>query len=332
MRDTVGAMRKIRVALYARVSTDKQAELGMSLDAQKAELERYCRDRSWTIDGLYVDDGFSGKNGDCPEFQRMIRAISDGWIDGIVVTKLDRLTRSVRNLCEVNEDILRPQNVNLVCVRDGINTFEVGGTLLMHLLAIIGKIERENISQRTTATIAHIHDSGDQMGRDLARDEFGFGERYPHCGADLGPWPLPDRLLRGSAHHTSARGLHCHEVFQRQITQEGRGSGRFRQAARHGSRVCGQGERTARAGTSRSGGSSSASGFVAESYFPRAHPCCASQAADPDGRGSRTRTRLDEGQVASPTRAGSSTRRSGSSRFPTRRRYPGGRRGQGLRR
>ena len=64
MRDTVGAMRKIRVALYARVSTDKQAELGMSLDAQKAELERYCRDRSWTIDGLYVDDGFSGKNGD----------------------------------------------------------------------------------------------------------------------------------------------------------------------------------------------------------------------------------------------------------------------------
>jgi DNA invertase Pin-like site-specific DNA recombinase len=137
----------------------------MSLDAQRAELERYCRDRNWTIVGLYVDGGFSGKNTDRPEFQRMIGAIHDGGIDGIVVTKLDRLTRSVRNLCELNEDILRPHNVNLVCIRDGINTFEVGGTLLLHLLAVIGQIERENTSQRTAAAIAHIQDSGGHYGK-----------------------------------------------------------------------------------------------------------------------------------------------------------------------
>ncbi len=158
-------MRSIRVALYVRVSTDKQAEFGMSLDAQKAELERYCRDRNWTIAGLYIDGGFSGKNTDRPEFQRMIGAIRDGGIDGIVVTKLDRLTRSVRNLCELNEDILRPHNVNLVCIRDGINTFEVGGTLLLHLLAVIGQIERENTSQRTAAAIAHIQNSGGHYGK-----------------------------------------------------------------------------------------------------------------------------------------------------------------------
>ena len=61
--------------------------------------------------------------------------------------------------------MLRPLNLHLVCIRDGINTFEVGGTLLMHLLAVIGQIERENISQRTAAAIAHIHDSGGHYGK-----------------------------------------------------------------------------------------------------------------------------------------------------------------------
>jgi len=164
-RGTVSGMRKIKVALYVRVSTDKQAEFGMSLDAQRAELERYCNDRKWDIDDVYVDGGFSGKDTERPAFQRMIERIKEGGIDGIIVTKLDRLTRSIRNLCELNEDILRPLSVNLVCIRDGINTFEVGSTLLMHLLAVIGQIERENTSKRVSAAIAHIHDSGGHYGK-----------------------------------------------------------------------------------------------------------------------------------------------------------------------
>lgn len=158
-------MQTIRVALYVRVSTDKQAEYGLSLDAQKAELERYCRERRFDISELYVDGGYSGKDTERPAFQRMIAELREGGVHGIVVTKLDRLTRSIRNLCELNEDVLRPLNLHLVCIRDGINTFEVGGTLLMHLLAVIGQIERENISQRTAAAIAHIHDSGGHYGK-----------------------------------------------------------------------------------------------------------------------------------------------------------------------
>ncbi len=158
-------MRRIRVALYVRVSTDKQAEYGMSLDAQRAELERYCHERGWEIVEVYVDGGFSGKDIDRPAFQRMLQRVRAGEINGIVVTKLDRLTRSIRNLCELNEDILRPLHVNLVCIRDGINTFEVGSSLLMHLLAVIGQIERENTSKRVAAAIAHIHESGGHYGK-----------------------------------------------------------------------------------------------------------------------------------------------------------------------
>lgn len=158
-------MRRVKVALYVRVSTDKQAELGMSLDAQSAELERYCAERGWDVVETFVDAGFSGKDTDRPAFQRLLTAIREGGIDAIAVTKLDRLTRSVRSLCEINEDILKGHNVQLVCTRDGINTFELASSFLMHLLALIGQIERENTSKRVSAAIAHIHDSGGHYGK-----------------------------------------------------------------------------------------------------------------------------------------------------------------------
>ena len=105
-RSTVTTMRRVQVALYVRVSTDKQAEFGMSLDAQTAELERYCAERNWDVAETFVDGGFSGKDTDRPAFKRMVQRIKNGGIDAIAVTKLDRLTRSVRNLCEINEDLL----------------------------------------------------------------------------------------------------------------------------------------------------------------------------------------------------------------------------------
>jgi len=165
MRSTVSTMPRISVAIYVRVSTDKQADFGMSLDAQQAELERFCAERRWEVAEVYVDGGFSGKDTDRPAYQRMIKRIKGGGINAIVVTKLDRLTRSVRSLCEINEDILRRLGVHLVCIRDGINTFEVGSSLLMHLLAVIGQIERENTSHRVAAAIKHIYDQGGHYGK-----------------------------------------------------------------------------------------------------------------------------------------------------------------------
>lgn len=155
----------MQVALYVRVSTDKQAEFGMSLDAQRAELSRYCADRGWNVVETFVDAGVSGKDTDRPAFSRLLTRIREGGIDAIAVTKLDRLTRSVRNLCEINEDILKGHGVQLICTRDGINTFELTSSFLMHFLALIGQIERENTSKRVAAAIAHIHDHGGHYGK-----------------------------------------------------------------------------------------------------------------------------------------------------------------------
>lgn len=162
---TIRSMSQVRVALYVRVSTEKQAEYGVSLDAQQAELTRYCKDRGWAIAELYVDSGVSAKNTDRPAFQRMIRDIKKGTINAIVVTKLDRLTRSIRNLCEINDEILKALGVHLVCTKDGIDTSSVSGGLIMHLLALIGQMERENTAIRVSSAISHIRESGGHYGK-----------------------------------------------------------------------------------------------------------------------------------------------------------------------
>ena len=92
---------KIRVYGYCRVSTDMQAQHGLSLDAQQEDIRRFAADRGWVVDEIFVDGGFSAKNTDRPAFQRMVREIknSDGAISAVVVTKLDRLTRSLRDIC-----------------------------------------------------------------------------------------------------------------------------------------------------------------------------------------------------------------------------------------
>ncbi|HMU41274.1 MAG TPA: recombinase family protein [Pseudomonadota bacterium] len=157
----------IRVFGYCRVSTDMQVQHGLSLDAQRAEIERYAADRGWVVEEIFVDGGFSAKNTDRPAFQRMTKAIkdSDGAISAVLVTKLDRLTRSLRDLCSINEDLLDPYGCNLVAIRDGINTFEPVSKMLLPFLAIIGQIERQNTGERVRATIQHIREQGGHYGK-----------------------------------------------------------------------------------------------------------------------------------------------------------------------
>ena len=157
----------IRVFGYCRVSTDMQVQHGLSLDAQRAEIERYAAERGWLVEEIFVDGGFSAKNTDRPAFQRMTRAIkdADGAIAAVLVTKLDRFTRSLRDLCNINEDLLEPFCCNLVAIRDGINTFETMGKMLLPFLAVLGQIERQNTGERVAATIQHIREQGGHYGK-----------------------------------------------------------------------------------------------------------------------------------------------------------------------
>ena len=89
---------KKNAAIYCRVSTEDQAREGYSLGEQLLKLQELCKFRDYNVYGVYEDAGISAKNTNRPKFKEMMEEVKKQNINVIVAYKLDRLTRSVRDL------------------------------------------------------------------------------------------------------------------------------------------------------------------------------------------------------------------------------------------
>ena len=108
--------------IYIRVSTEDQAREGFSLGEQEEKLKQLCKYKEYKVFKVYKDAGISAKDMEHrPAFQQMIEDMRTGKINYIVAYKLDRVTRSVRDL-EVLIADLEKHNCYLVCDRDDVNT------------------------------------------------------------------------------------------------------------------------------------------------------------------------------------------------------------------
>lgn len=146
---------------YARVSTVDQ-----SLDLQIEEITKFCNYRNYKIVRLF-NDKLSGKNTNRVEYQEMIDMISGKNIHNIkaiIVTKLDRLGRSLSDLIKIVE-FLKSKNIDLVVIRDNIDTTSNNGVLFFHLIGAISEFERKLIVERTSAGIKHARETGVKFGR-----------------------------------------------------------------------------------------------------------------------------------------------------------------------
>ena len=109
-----------KTAIYIRVSTEKQVQEGDSIPAQRNALVKYINDHNdMILTAEYVDDGVSGTRDDRTEFQKMLQDVKDGSIDVILVTKLDRLHRSLKNFLSMQE-ILDKNNCNWTAIWEPI--------------------------------------------------------------------------------------------------------------------------------------------------------------------------------------------------------------------
>jgi site-specific DNA recombinase len=135
---------------YIRVSTDKQAEHGVSLDAQQAKLAAYAALYDLTLVEVIVDAGVSAKTLDRPGLQRALAMLRKGQATALLVAKLDRLTRSVENLGELIRTVFTPGKADLLSVGEQIDTRTAAGRLVLNVLGSVAQWERETIGERTS--------------------------------------------------------------------------------------------------------------------------------------------------------------------------------------
>ena len=149
---------------YIRVSTDKQADRGVSLEAQRAKVDAYAALYDLDVVEVIVDAGVSAKTLDRPGLARALGMLRSGKADALLVVKLDRLTRSVRDLGELVDRYFAPGKAALLSVGEQIDTRSAAGRLVLNVLASVSQWEREAIGERTAVAMAHKAACGEYTG------------------------------------------------------------------------------------------------------------------------------------------------------------------------
>lgn len=160
-----------RVIGYVRVSTDKQADSGAGLESQRRTIEAECARRGWQLADMITDDGCSAKNLNRPGFQKAIASLADGQAEALMVAKLDRLSRSVADVCQVG-DMAAHHGFDLVILDSPIDTSSPYGRAQLNMMATFAQLERELIGLRTKEALAVKKSQGVQLGRrvDMSKD------------------------------------------------------------------------------------------------------------------------------------------------------------------
>lgn len=138
-----------RVALYMRVSTQEQAENGNSLEFQKEKLEAYCKLHEYKIVGEYVDAGISGAKFNRPALDRLKDDVEK--IDIVLIYKLDRLSRSIKDTMLLIEDFFKPNKIDLISLSENFDTTQAIGMATVGMLSTFAQLERDTIRQRMMA-------------------------------------------------------------------------------------------------------------------------------------------------------------------------------------
>ena len=149
---------------YVRVSTQEQATEGVSLDAQRDKLRSYCKLNGLKLIDILADEGISGSTLDRPGLQAALRMVRRGRASTLIVVKLDRLSRSLRDVCSLVEDYFTDERHHLLSVCGMVNTHSAAGRMLMMNLANFNQFEREMISERTRDALQHMKAQGIRLG------------------------------------------------------------------------------------------------------------------------------------------------------------------------
>lgn len=163
----------MKLALYARVSKPQRGQLTdvqakeQNPEVQLRELREWCRNNKHTVAFEYVER-LSGKNANRPQLQKMMKDACKGLrdIDAVLVWRLDRFGRSVRDLHNLIAE-LDEAKIAFICLKDGFDLTTSGGRAMFGMLAVFAEFERNVIAERTKAGLALARAEGRVPGRKI---------------------------------------------------------------------------------------------------------------------------------------------------------------------
>jgi len=152
-----------QVVGYVRVSTDEQAESGLGLAAQRSAIKAECERRGWLLAAVHKD-ALSGKSMNRPGLAAALEAVETGSASAIVVAKLDRLSRSLKDFAEIMAKA-QAGHWNIVALDLGIDLSTAAGEFMASVMASAAQWERRIIGQRTKDALAVKRAQGVRLGR-----------------------------------------------------------------------------------------------------------------------------------------------------------------------
>lgn len=155
----------MKTAIYLRVSTiGVKGNHIQSTDSQRLEIENYLKSKGVTDYQVYEDLGISGKKRDRPELNRMIKNCQDGKISQVVIYKLDRLARSLKDLMEITT-MFKELKIAFVSVKDSLDMSTATGMLMFNILGSFAEFEAATIRERVLSGLASARSKGVKLGR-----------------------------------------------------------------------------------------------------------------------------------------------------------------------
>ena len=138
---------------YIRVSTEQQANEGVSLEAQKSKIAAWCVTNGYELVNVFVDAGISGKSMDKrPGLQDAMKSLKKGM--ALVSYSLSRLARSTKDALSIGETVAK-RKADIVSLSEQIDTTTAAGKMMFQMLAVLAEFERNLVAERTTNALQH---------------------------------------------------------------------------------------------------------------------------------------------------------------------------------
>jgi DNA invertase Pin-like site-specific DNA recombinase len=149
---------------YVRVSTEEQAKEGVSLDNQIAKIRAYAELNGMELIEVINDPGKSGKTLAREGVQKVLSMCQNREVSHVIVYKLDRLTRSTKDLLSLVEDVFKKNDVQFHSLNEKIDTTTAQGKFFLTLMGAMAQMERDQISERTRDAMQYKKTQGQRMG------------------------------------------------------------------------------------------------------------------------------------------------------------------------